>query len=64
MINYFYDLPYELQLLCYKYSNKSVIPNFRKNYYSAFIIQSFWRRYLIYRSIIRPLRQNASLFID
>ena len=60
MINYFYDLPYELQLLCYKYSNKSVIPNFN----SAFIIQSFWRRYLIYRSIIRPLRQNASLFID
>ncbi len=64
MNNRFYDLPYELQILCYKFSNKSVISNFRKNYYSAFIIQSFWRRYLIYRSIIRPFRQKATLFID
>ena len=61
MANYFYDLPYELQLLCYQYSNQFVIANFRKKNHAAFIIQSYWFSFL--NPPILPNRQNATLFI-
>ena len=64
MINYFYNLPYELQLVCYQFSNKSVIPNLRKKNHAAFIIQTAWYKNKLYRYLIFPSRQFATITID
>ena len=60
MTNYFYNLPYELQLLCYQFSNKSVIPNLRKKNHAAFIIQTFWKKITTTPIPPRPRRQFAT----
>ena len=39
MTNRFYNLPYDLQLLCHQFSNQFVLLNFRKKYNAAIIIQ-------------------------
>ena len=61
MTNRFYNLPYDLQLLCHQFSNQFVLLNFRKKYNAAIIIQSYWRSTY---AIILPVRQNASLLIN
>jgi len=63
MTNYFYNLPYELQLLCYRFSNKSVIHNLRKKNHAASIIQTAWYKIILYRYRILPSRQNATTTI-
>ena len=64
MTNYFYNLPYELQLLCYQFSNKSVIANLRKKNHAVLIIQTAWSKKCLYRYLIFPSRQKATITID